>query len=102
MATRSLEELSKIVARHAATLSSGLRDQMNPSPTIRDIDAPDFRKIDEVAAAELANAARELQTLVQGPGQHLSLLAFAVCGPCQGSLRRTMLMRSHSTTTFLP
>ncbi|KAL7621042.1 hypothetical protein AAE478_008354 [Parahypoxylon ruwenzoriense] len=77
MAARSLEQLSGIISRNTAVLSQGLQDRGIPSASIRDIDNPNFKDINEAAAVELANAARELQSLVQGPGQQLSLLSLA-------------------------
>jgi hypothetical protein len=78
MSARSLEELSTIVSRNTAALSRHLESRNIPSPTLHDINAPNLGEIDGAAVAELANAARELQALVQGPGQQLNLLAFAV------------------------
>ncbi|KAI1373456.1 S-adenosyl-L-methionine-dependent methyltransferase [Hypoxylon crocopeplum] len=77
MAARSLEQLSSTIAQNVATISRSLQDQGTPSPTIQDIDGPNLKNVNEAAAAELANAAHELQALAQGPGQQLSLLAFA-------------------------
>ncbi|TGJ87886.1 hypothetical protein E0Z10_g869 [Xylaria hypoxylon] len=77
MTARSLEQLSSVVSRNVAALSRKLEARNISSPTVQDIYAPNLGKIDAVAATELANAARELQALVQSPGQQLNLLAFA-------------------------
>ncbi|RYO90658.1 hypothetical protein DL766_002873 [Monosporascus sp. MC13-8B] len=76
MTARTLEQLSGIIARNAAALSRGIQDRGIPSTTVQDIETPNFKGVNETATTELANAARELQALVQGPGQQLSLLAF--------------------------
>ncbi|KAI0415687.1 S-adenosyl-L-methionine-dependent methyltransferase [Xylaria grammica] len=75
MTARSLEQLSSIVSRNAAALSRKLEAQSISSPTVRDIHSPNLSNIDATAATELANAARELQALVQSPGEQLNLLS---------------------------
>ncbi|KAI0424812.1 S-adenosyl-L-methionine-dependent methyltransferase [Xylaria sp. FL1042] len=77
MTARSLEQLSSIVSRTAAALSQKLEARDISSPTVQDVHAPDLSEIDVVAVTELVNAARELQALVQSPGEQLNLLAFA-------------------------
>ncbi|KAI0535311.1 S-adenosyl-L-methionine-dependent methyltransferase [Xylaria digitata] len=77
MTSRSLEQLSSVISRNAAALSRKLEARNIASPTVRDIYAPNLSEIDSAAATELANAARELQALVQSPSQQLNLLAFA-------------------------
>ncbi|KAI0967886.1 S-adenosyl-L-methionine-dependent methyltransferase [Xylaria arbuscula] len=77
MAAGSLEKLGNIISRNATTLARLLEARNVPSPTIYDIDVPDLKDIDGAAVAELVDATRELQALVQSPAQQLNLLAFA-------------------------
>lgn len=95
MTARSLEQLGSTIVQNVATLSRSLQDQGTRSPTVQDINAPELKNVNEAATVELVNAARELQALAQGPGQQLSLLAFAVCIPSMDSQygkRRTLVI----------
>ncbi|KAM0811987.1 putative O-methyltransferase domain-containing protein [Seiridium cardinale] len=77
MTFRTLEQLADVVGRTSTALSKGLADRLLTSPTVVDIQPTSLREIDPNATKELVNAARELECLVQGPGQMLSILAFA-------------------------
>ena len=78
MTFRTIEQLTSVIGRTATTLSKRLADCGLNSPTIEDKDGASFKEIDPLATKELVDAARELEHLVQGPGQALSLLGFAV------------------------
>lgn len=77
MAFRTIEQLANVIGRASSTLSTGLADRGHPSPTVADCDSSRFKDIDPIATKELVDAARELECLVQGPAQMLSVLAFA-------------------------
>ncbi|KAI0402485.1 S-adenosyl-L-methionine-dependent methyltransferase [Xylaria palmicola] len=81
MVARSLEQLSGIIAQNTTALSRKLADLKLSSPTVQDIYALNLSEVDKEAANELANAARELEALVQSPSQQLNLLAFGYYDP---------------------
>ncbi|KAI1172923.1 S-adenosyl-L-methionine-dependent methyltransferase [Nemania sp. FL0916] len=77
MAARSLKQLSDVISQNAALLSRKLESRGLSDLTVRDVKALSPSELDGVAAAELANAARELQALVLSPAEQLNMLSFS-------------------------
>jgi hypothetical protein len=103
MTVQSVEKLAAVISKNAAILNQQVIEKNLVPPTVNDISPPSFLELDDATSKELIQAARELQTIVQGPSQVLSILGFAVSpamtvDPKCSAIRLTFVASSNMTS----
>ena len=79
MSGQTLAELSATISRLTKTVEAQLKERNLASPTVNDEKSCSLAEVDAQAAEQLAEAARELETLVQAPRQTLGFMGLQVC-----------------------
>jgi hypothetical protein len=105
MTVPSVEKLAAVISKNAAILNQQVIEKNLVPPTVNDISPPNFLELDDATSKELIQAARELQTIVQGPSQVLSILGFAVSpamtvDPKCSAIRLTFRFQQHDISSL--